>query len=70
MKQESKGGMIQMKYNNVLEHRLAASFAGYSWLQFSDLTGDGAWCEADEDNKAMVIATFRAHQRMGGLQWR
>lgn len=70
LKEERKGGMTKIEYTFTLEERLAAAFAHYTPEQYADLTGDPIWCEVGEDSKAMVIATFRAQQRMGGLTWR
>lgn len=52
---------LEFVYSSLMEQRLAAQAAGYSWAEYLKLPGDFRWVDplVDTDCKAAVIAAYR-----------
>ena len=69
-RKKSKGKALQYTITSLLEWRLAAVWAGYSWDAFLALPGNFRWSDptAASDCKAWVLESYRIAQALDAMQ--
>lgn len=61
---------LEISATGLLEHRLAAQWAGYTWPQYLDLPGDPVWMAplGVQDCKALVVVAYRVSSLLDAIR--
>ena len=56
---------VHVTFNRSMEARLAAQWAGYTWMEYTTLKASPLYMsDVDLDCKAWVLAAYRIHQKI------